>query len=204
MKDMTIKFSDIPYDYSPWVKEKCGNILLSLCETLRDCPDVMNTESFQFALDDALKIYALCCGNLNGIRCNLVYSLLTAYNSEGYFFLNDLIYGTKNSSIMQEVLQYEHIEEILALIEQNDKLNRTKIASLLSHIANPNRWTKEIADDLELVHNGIQNWEWFYGRHYNDRHACPSCFSNSQILEVYNYFQSDAYRTADEITAAGI
>ena len=93
MKDMTIKFSDTSYDFSGWMKEKCGNILLSLCGTLRDCPEVMNTESFQIALDNALKTYALCCGNLNGIRCDLVYSLLTTYNSEGYFFLEDLISG---------------------------------------------------------------------------------------------------------------
>ena len=198
MKDMTIKFSDASCDFSGWMKEKCGNILLSLCGTLRDCPDVMNTESFQFALDDALKTYALCCGNLNGICCDLVYSLLTTYTSEGYFFLKDLISGTQNSSMMQEVFQCERIEEILTLIEQNDKLNRTKIASLLSRIAKPNRWTEEVTNDLELVHTGVQSWEWFYGKHHNDRDTCQPYFSNSQVREVYEYFQSDAYKTADE------
>lgn len=199
MKDMTIKFSDTSYDFSGWMKEKCGNILLSLCGTLRDCPEVMNTESFQIALDNALKTYALCCGNLNGIRCDLVYSLLTTYNSEGYFFLEDLISGTKNSSMMQEVFQWEHSEEILTLIEQNNKLNRTKIAILLKRIVKPNRWTEEVADDLELVHNGVRNWEWFYDKHHNDRHTCQPYFSNSQLREVYEYFQSDAYKTADNI-----
>lgn len=200
MKDMTIKFSDTSRDFSEWMKEKCGNILLSLCGTLRDCPDVMNTESFRFALDDALKTYALCCGNLNGICCGLVYSLLTTYNSEGYFFLEDLISGTKNSSMMQEAFQCERSEEILTLVEQNDKLNRTKIAGLLSRIAKPNRWTEEVANDLEFVHNGVQSWDWFYGKHHNDRHTFQPCFSNSQVREVYDYFQSDAYKTADEIT----
>lgn len=199
MKDMTIKFSDTPCDFSAWMQEKCGNILLSLCITLRDCPDVMNNRSFLCALDDALKIYALCHGNLNGIRCELVYSLLTTYSSEGYFFLEDLISGTKNSSLMKEVLQNAKSEEILALIEQNNKINRTKIASLLGHITKPNRWIKEVANDLELVHNGVQNWEWFYGKHHNDRYTYQPYFSNRQIREVYEYFQSDVYKTADEI-----
>lgn len=199
MKDMTITFSDTSYDFSGWMKEKCGNILLSLCGTLRECPDVMNTESFQCALDDALKTYAFCCGNLNGIHCDLVYSLLTTYNSEGYFFLEDLISGTKNSSMMKEVFQYERGEEILTLIEQNDKLNRTKIASLLSRISSPNRWIEAIANDLELVHNGVQSWEWFYGKHHDDRHTFHPYFSNSLVHELYEYFQSDAYKTADKI-----
>ena len=100
--------------------------------------------------------------------------------------------------MMQEVFQCEQSEEILTLIEQNDKLNRTKIASLLSRIAKPNRWTEEVANDLDLVHNGVQSWEWFYGKHHNDRHTCQPYFSNSQVREVYEYFQSDAYKTADE------
>lgn len=198
MKDMTIRFSDTPYDFSGWMKEKCGNILLSLCGTLRDYPDVINAESFRFALDDALKTYALCCGNLNGIRCDLVYSLLTTYNSEGYFFLEDLISGTKNSSMMKEGFQCERSEEILVLIEQNDKLNRTKLACLLSRIAKPNRWAEEVSNDLELVHNGVQSWEWFYGKHHDDRYTFQPYFANSQVREVYEYFQSDAYKTADE------
>lgn len=202
MNDMTIKFSDTSRDFSGWMKEKCGNVLLSLCGTLREYPDVMNTESFRLALNDALKIYALCCGNLNGIYCDLVYSLLITYNSDGYFFLKDLISGTKNGSMMQEIFQYERSEEILALIEQNDKLNRTKIASLLNRIAKPNRWTEEVANDLELVHNGVQSWEWFYGKHHDDRHTCQPYFSNSQVREVYEYFKSDEYKTADGITAA--
>lgn len=200
MKDMAIKFSDTPINFSGWMKEKCRNVILSLCGALRECPDVMNTESFRLALDDALKIYALCCENLNGIYNNLVYSLLITYNVDGYFFLEDLISGTKNSSMMQEVFQCERSEEILTLIEQNDKLNRTKIASLLSHIAKPNRWTEEVANDLELVHNGIQSWGWFYDKHHNDRHTRQPYFYNSQVREVYEYFQSDAYKTADEIT----
>ena len=71
---------------------------------------------------------------------------------------------------------------------------------LLSRIAKPNRWTEEVANDLEFVHNGVQSWDWFYGKHHNDRHTFQPCFSNSQVREVYDYFQSDAYKTADKIT----
>ena len=181
------------------MREKCGYVLLSLCAMIQEIPDVSDNDSFQDALDNSLKTYAFCCGNLHGIYCDLVRSLLVTYNVQGYQYLNDLIFGTKNSTIMKEIFQFERDKKILALIEQNDKLNRTEIARLLGHVIHPNRWTEEISADIELVHNGIQNWEWFYNKHHNDRDTFGLHFPNSLIREVYEYFNSDAYKLADNM-----
>ena len=159
MKDMKIIFSDDSRDFAPWMSEKCGNVLLSLCRILQQIPDITKNECFCYALDEALKVYALCCEDLDGIYSKLVYSLLVKFNVEGYNYLNDLIFGTKNSSIMQEVMQAERNEEILILIEQNDKTNRTEIARILGCSTNSNQWIQEIRDDIEFVHQGVQSWE---------------------------------------------
>lgn len=203
MKDMEIRFSDVPYDFSPWLHEKCGNVLMGLCGILQENPGVENSSYFQSALFDALKIYALCCGNLNGICCELVDSLLLKYNIEGYYFLSDLINGTRRSSFMLEIVPDEHEERILELIEENERTNRTEIAQLLACIPHPSHWAKEIENDIEFVHNGEESWEWFYAKHGQDRNTFRATSFNSLlkedslIKEVYEYFQSDTYKSAD-------
>jgi len=197
---MEIKFSDVPYDFSGWLEEKCGNVLRALCTTLQENPDIRDSASFQTALFESLKIYALCCENLNGIYCKLVCSLLLKYNIEGYDFLQDLINGTRTSTFMKEAFGAKYDEEILTLIEQNEKSNRTKIAELLAHIESPNRWIEEIRSDIEYVHNGEKSWEWFYAKHSHDRNTFHYTFSDDLIRDVYEYFQSDDYKFADNVT----
>lgn len=194
---MKITFSDVSYDFSPWLQEKCGNVLYALCGILRENPNIRDDVSFQTALSETLKIYALCNENLNGIHCELVRSLLLKYNIFGYDFLQDLINGTRTSIFMRDAFLSECDEKILALIEQNEKTNRTKIAELIAQIECPSRWMKEISNDIEFVHNGEKSWEWFYTKHCNDRSTFHGVFADRFIEEVYEYFQSDSYQFAD-------
>lgn len=200
MKDMEIKFSDVPYDFSPWLQEKCENVLMELCRALQENPDFGNSFFFQTALFESLKIYALCCENLNGIYCELVRSLLIKYNIEGYHFLQDLVNGTQQSTFMKEIFQAGYDEKILELIEGNERSTRTKIAELLAHIEHPSCWITEIKNDIEFVHNGEKSWEWFHTKHGHDRDIFQPAFSDSFIKEVYEYFQSDAYKFADDVS----
>lgn len=197
MKDMKIIFSDTPYDYAQWFQEKCGNILRALCVMLRDNPNIENDDSFQDALSNALKIYALCNENLNGIYCELVLSLLLKYNISGYYLLQDLIHGTHKSTIIQDTFLFDYDENILTLIEQNEKTNRTKIAELIAKTKYPSCWIKEISADIEFVHNGDQSWEWFYTKHCHDRDNLRGIFVDSFIAEVCEYFKSSNYKFAD-------
>ncbi len=197
MKDMKITFTDTSRNFACWMNEKSSNILRELCCALQDIPSNKESDSFRRAVDDALKIYALCHGNLNGIYCDLVYALLMQYNISGYYFLCDLLDGTKKSSIMQDILQNKSEMHILELIEQNKKENRTAIAEQLPQITTPNNWTRQIANDIEFVHNGEQSWDWFYAKHGNDRNSFMLHLSGGLIQQVYEYFQSEEYQNAD-------
>lgn len=199
MKDMKITFSDTNRDFSGWVKEKSGKVLKNLCRTIKNNKEIINDEWFNDALDDALKIFALTCENLNGIYCDKVRTLLVKYNVDGYNFLCDMIYNRKDSKIMQQIYREERDEKILNLIEENVATNRTLIAELLSAFDHTNSWINQIADDIELVHNGEKNWQWFYEKHYNDRNTLELQFENEFIREIYDYFQSDDFKDADTI-----
>ena len=199
MQDIKVTFSDVPYDFSGWVIEKCERILLGLCITLRDLPEIVNNDGFQDTLDNALKMYALSHGNLNGIRCDLTHALLVRHNIDGYYFLEDLLNNTKSSIIMGKIMQSERNDKILELIEANDKLNRTVLAEMLEKSDQKNLWITQLSEDLEQVHNGIKTWDWFYSKHYNDRNTFMPQFDDEFIRTVYEYFHSEAYKTADDI-----
>lgn len=199
MENMSILFSDSPCDFSDWTTEKCGRVLMDLCIVMRDCPEIVSNDFFLDALDNALKLFGLCHGNLNGIRCDLVYTMLLRFNVEGYYFLEDLLYNTKLGNIMKHILQTERDEEILKLIEANDKRNRTILAELLAKANHSNKWVAQIAYDIEYVHDGSKTWDWVYQKHCNDRHTFTPQFNDDLIRQVYDYFNSDAYKNADNI-----
>ena len=202
MKDMKVTFSDVTYDYAAWLHQKNSSVLRSLCALLRDIPAVKENASFLGALSEALKVYALCNENLNGIYCNLVYDFLVEYNIEGYLYLQDLVNGTEGSSIMEDVMQNKRDEEILVLIAENKKENRTAIAERLARMPKLNSWAAKIAADIECVHNGEHTWNWFYNQHWNDASTFRLHFSKTAYRDLYDYFQSVDYMTADN--AAGL
>lgn len=197
MKDMKVTFSDTSREFSTWVREKNDDVLLGLCELIKEQHQIVNSKSFLFTLDSALKLFALSYGNLNGIRCKMVSNLLINYNVDGYYFLKDLINNTMQSDIMKQIMQSEYNEEILKLIEENNKLNRRILAEKLAKSDYTNNWTVKIAEDIEYVHNGEKTWDWFYNIHKNDRNKFNTYFKGGFIKEVYDYFHSDDYLNAD-------
>lgn len=188
---MKVTFSDTQRDFAGWVSEKCGYVLQSLCAVIRDYPDIVKNDGFQDALDNTLKLFAMSNGNLNGIYCSLTYTLLIRFDLDGYYFLEDLINNTKSGKIMRQIMQSERDEEILKLIEANNRLNRTALAELLAKSDHSNKWIATIIDDIEYVHDGSKTWEWFYDKHCNDRNTFIPQFSDDFIRQVYEYFNSD-------------
>lgn len=204
MKNIKVTFSDTFHDFAGWTTEKTGRVLRGLSCVVGNHPELLDDDFFQEAFDNALKLYALTHGNLNGIYCALVYELLERFNIDGCDFLRDLINGTKNGKIMQRVMQEERDEEILKLIETNKKSNRQVLAEKLSQSDQSNLWIRNLEDELEHVHMGEETWEWFYNRHCNDRNTFKPHFEDDFIRKVYEYFQSDEYRNADADIIAGI
>jgi len=196
MNNMKTTLSNAPSELYNWIHEQNSNVLLCLCCMLRDIPSLKDQDAFLVALRDALKMYAFCNGNLNGIYCNLVYLLLLEHHVPGYQYLEDLVHGTAHSFTMQEILQNKRDEKILELIEQNKKENRTLIAEHLARTTIRNLWVTQIADDIEFVHNGDRPWTWFYAKHCNDRSTFQIHFSGNFFRKVYEYFQSEEFKCA--------
>ena len=195
---MKISFNYDSRDFTPWMQEKSDNLLSSLCCAMNNTPELCEDYSFLTALDEALKIFALANENLNGIHCNLISRLLTKYKKDGYDFLCDLIHNTDKGILMKKAYCCSQAENIIIMIENEDKGNRTELASVLSKIEIRNIWTEQIASDLEKVHQGECGWEWFCAKHHNDRALIKLDSDEQFIMKVYDYFQSEEYKNADK------
>ena len=193
---MKVMYSNDTRDFTNWVIEKNDRVLFGLCRMIRDNPGVLNDVNFCDSLENALKLFSLFHGNLNGIYCELVYNLLVHYHVDGYIFLEDILENKRSGKIMKNIMCTERDERVLKLIEENDKLNRTEIATLLARADKSNKWISEIAEDIEYVHDGIKSWEWFYNKHHNDRNTFEPYFEDEFIRKVYEYFHSDEYMNA--------
>lgn len=196
MNPVEVFVSGTPYDMGGWTIEKSENVLRNMCYLMESIPSVIEDDNFQCMLDDMLKLYAVFHGNLNKIHCNKVLSLLIRFNIQGYLFLNDLVYDDKSSSFMKKVIEIKRDEKILLLIEDNNKINRTKIAELLAQSNNSDSWVCRLTEDLEEVHYGEKSWEWFYQRHCHDRSFYRTKV-DSLILDVFNYFHSKEAESAN-------
>ena len=160
-----------------------------MCWVLREYPGLKEDSNFQCAVGDSVNLFALFAEDLQKIACNKIYRLILQYDIDGYEFLEDLIHDSKCGKLMKEIYQDERSEEILELIEANDKENRSKIAELLAVCSLKNAWVEHVADDIEEVHQGRKDWEWFYKRHCDDRSTFELKFTDSFIKEVYEYFK---------------
>ena len=200
MKDMKITFSDDVREFSSWMCEKCGNVLSSLCLMLKEKPELSEDASFTQALDDALLVFALVNEHLNGIHTKMVNQLLINYNMEGYYFLKDLINKSCRSNLMKKAIDFQPNEEIIELIEENNKLNRTKIAEKIYQLNYQSPWIKQIANDLEYVHNNEKTWDWFYTKHCNDKANFKLTFEDDFIKEIYDYFNSEEFENSEKLS----
>lgn len=189
MKDLKVKFSDDSRDFSGWAEEKTNNAIKSLCWMVKENSSLKNDFNFRCAIRDLLKLYALYSEILDVVDLDMLSKLLLEYNFDGYEFLEDLIHDSKRGKLMKEIYQDERSEDILELIETNDKENRSKIAELLAVCSLKNAWVEYVADDIEEVHQGRKDWEWFYKRHCDDRSTFELKFTDCFIKEVYEYFK---------------
>jgi len=189
MKNLKVKFNDDSRDFSGWAEEKTNNVIKSLCWMLKENSSLKDDFNFRCAIKDLLKLYALYSEILDIVKLDMLSKLILEYNFDGYEFLEDLIHDSKSSKLMKEIYQDERVEEILLLIEENTNENRTKIAELLAVCSLKNAWVERVADDIEEVHQGRKDWEWFYKRHCDDRSTFELKFTDCFIKEVYEYFK---------------
>lgn len=191
MKGIKVTFEDDCREFSTWTLEKIENALRNLCWLINESPEIINQSSFCSSLDYTLELYALFNCDLHTISSECVYKLLKEYNIEGFYFLKDLINGTEKSKFITLIKQSIRDEQILCLIEENNKLNRTLLAEPLEQSYPKDEWLKSVIDDLEYVHHGEKTWEWFYNIHSEDRSQYQPRITDPLIMEVYDLLKSN-------------
>lgn len=179
-------------NFASWTIEKVGNSISGLSNLVTECPNVKESESFHNVIYHNLLVYGYLVGCLTTFSENGNFAwLILDYGYDGYLFLKDLIYKSSQSDILKEIIAFKNdekiVKNIIQLIKDNNKTNRTLIAVELSKIKKKDLLIQSIEEDIELVHQGEKSWEWFYNKHKTDKY-----YSNynidKKLLECYEKF----------------
>ena len=154
------------FDFEPWVEEKIHNVIIGL---MRISINDEISESFYYsALGDAIKIYSFCVGVPEIYDDKEILNFIFDNGMDGFIFVEKAFnISTDESAIENRISDNDLICKIKSLITP-DKTNRTRIHELLAKLHKQNNWTQLIADDLEKVTMGEQDWNWFYNQHKDD------------------------------------
>ena len=179
-------------NFASWTIEKLSNAISGLADLITECPNIKNSDSFHNALYYNLLVYGYLVGGLTDFTENGNFAwLILDYGNDGFLFLKDLIYKSQQSEILKEINASKNDEiadnNIIQLINENKKTNRTLIAVELSKIKKKDLLIQSIEEDIELVHQGEKSWEWFYNKHKLDKYYSNYSI-DKKLLECYEKF----------------
>ena len=174
-------------NFASWTIEKLSNAISGLADLITECPNIKNSDSFHNALYYNLLVYGYLVGGLTDFTENGNFAwLILDYGNDGFLFLKDLIYKSQQSEILKEINASKNdeiaVNNIIQLINENKKTNRTLIAVELSKIKKKDLLIQSIEEDIELVHQGEKSWEWFYNKHKLDKYY-SNCSIDKKLLE---------------------
>ena len=179
-------------NFASWTIEKLSNAISGLADLITECPNIKNSDSFHNALYYNLLVYGYLVGGLTDFTENGNFAwLILDYGNDGFLFLTDLIYKSQQSEILKEINASKNdeiaVNNIIQLINENKKTNRTLIAVELSKIKKKDLLIQSIEEDIELVHQGEKSWEWFYNKHKLDKYYSNYSI-DKKLLECYEKF----------------
>ena len=179
-------------NFASWTIEKLSNAISVLADLITECPNIKNSDSFHNALYYNLLVYGYLVGGLTDFTENGNFAwLILDYGNDGFLFLKDLIYKSQQSEILKEINASKNdeiaVNNIIQLINENKKTNRTLIAVELSKIKKKDLLIQSIEEDIELVHQGEKSWEWFYNKHKLDKYYSNYSI-DKKLLECYEKF----------------
>ena len=179
-------------NFASWTIEKLSNAISGLADLIPECPNIKNSDSFHNALYYNLLVYGYLVGGLTDFTENGNFAwLILDYGNDGFLFLKDLIYKSQQSEILKEINASKNdeiaVNNIIQLINENKKTNRTLIAVELSKIKKKDLLIQSIEEDIELVHQGEKSWEWFYNKHKLDKYYSNYSI-DKKLLECYEKF----------------
>lgn len=179
-------------NFASWTIEKLSNAISGLADLITECPNIKNSDSFHNALYYNLLVYGYLVGGLTDFTENGNFAwLILDYGNDGFLFLKDLIYKSQQSEILKEINASKNdeiaVNNIIQLINENKKTNRTLIEVELSKIKKKDLLIQSIEEDIELVHQGEKSWEWFYNKHKLDMYYSNYSI-DKKLLECYEKF----------------
>ncbi len=179
-------------NFASWTIEKLSNAISGLADLITECPNIKNSDSFHNALYYNLLVYGYLVGGLTDFTENGNFAwLILDYGNDGFLFLKDLIYKSQQSEILKVINASKNdeiaVNNIIQLINENKKTNRTLIAVELSKIKKKDLLIQSIEEDIELVHQGEKSWEWFYNKHKLDKYYSNYSI-DKKLLECYEKF----------------
>ncbi len=179
-------------NFASWTIEKLSNAISGLADLITECPNIKNSDSFYNALYYNLLVYGYLVGELTDFTENGNFAwLILDYGNDGFLFLKDLIYKSQQSEILKEINASKNdeiaVNNIIQLINENKKTNRTLIAVELSKIKKKDLLIQSIEKDIELVHQGEKSWEWFYNKHKLDKYYSNYSI-DKKLSECYEKF----------------
>ena len=179
-------------NFASWTIEKLSNAISGLADLITECPNIKNSDSFHNALYYNLLVYGYLVGGLTDFTENGNFAwLILDYGNDGFLFLKDLIYKSQQGEILKEINASKNdeiaVNNIIQLINENKKTNRTLIAVELSKIKKKDLLIQSIEEDIELVHQGEKSWEWFYNKHKLDKYYSNYSI-DKKLLECYEKF----------------
>ena len=179
-------------NFASWTIEKLSNAISGLADLITECPNIKNSDSFHNALYYNLLVYGYLVGGLTDFTENGNFAwLILDYGNDGFLFLKDLIYKSQQSEILKEINASKNdeiaVNNIIQLINENKKTNRTLIAVELSKIKKKDLLIQSIEEDIELEKKKKKSWEWFYNKHKLDKYYSNYSI-DKKLLECYEKF----------------
>lgn len=113
MMNIKVTKDDDQRDFSAWTAEKTRNALSALSNLITDFPDIKNNDEFYNLLDNLISLYAYFNDNLERLKTDIVRNLLINYGSDGFVFLEDLIFHTCKGKIKKAILQMNLEKKII-------------------------------------------------------------------------------------------
>lgn len=153
-------------NFEPWVEEKIHNVITGLLRI--SINDEISESFYNIALGDAIKIYSFCVGVPEIYDNKEILNFIFDNGMDGFIFVKKAFNISSDESVIENrISDNDLICKIKSLITP-DKTNRTRIHELLAKLHRQNDWAQLIANDLEKVTMGEQDWNWFYYQHKDD------------------------------------
>lgn len=171
-------------NFKPWLEEK----VIKAIEECFYAKENIESKAERCHIEEALKrllaIYFAVKGKAKDVEI-----------LENLFAKRDLKFFCKFQSVALLDNETEAVKMVIPETEVYDQIKRwiipenkrTELALAIQGYQNcygkGNNWFEGVWSDLELVHDGIETWDWFYNKHKNDE-TCYEVWTYKDLINM--------------------